>query len=108
MTRLPNHWSTYSLPENATAHTVPSVATNVPHMLNPRPPLPPAATTSVSALLRSSQLGRSEQSASAGSATVDKSMPVERQTNNLVTDMAVSIEVMRQHVRNRPGIPTHF
>src|SRR5689334_11698995 len=77
MTRLPSHWSTNLLPEKATAHTVPSSATNVPHILNPRPPLPPAAMTLVSAVLRACQLGNAVQSASAGPARIEKSALVD-------------------------------
>jgi hypothetical protein len=38
ITRLPGHWSPRALPVNATAHTIPSRLTTVPHMLSPKPP----------------------------------------------------------------------
>src|SRR5215467_13673052 len=88
MTRLPSHWSTYPLPEKATAHTVPSVATSVPHILNPRPPLPPAATTLVSAVLRDCQLGNAQQSASAGPARIEKSALVKNEGTHFWMDIA--------------------
>src|SRR6478609_9151775 len=61
MTRLASHWSVYSEPENATAQTVPSFATSVPHMLKPRPPLPAAFTAASSADCRAAWLGKPEQ-----------------------------------------------
>src|SRR4029077_4937187 len=61
MTRLASHWSVYWEPENATAQTVPSFATSVPHMLKPRPPLPAALTAPSSADCRAAWLGRPEQ-----------------------------------------------
>ena len=60
MMRLPSHWSVYWLPENATAQTVPSLATTVAHMLKPRPPLPEFATAACRADLSAAQLGKPE------------------------------------------------
>src|ERR1700676_2282842 len=72
MTRLPSHCEVPWLPENATAQTVPSLATSVPHMWKPRPPLAPAvgvmAPTSAERSCENS--GRAEQSAKAGTATM--------------------------------------
>src|ERR1700682_299318 len=71
MTRRPSHCECPGLPENATAQTVPSLATSVPHMLKPRPPLAPAAGVMalMSAERSCEKFGRAEQSAKAGPAT---------------------------------------
>src|SRR5215471_14430965 len=57
-------------------------------MLNPRPPLPPAATTLVSAVLRDCQLGNAEQSASAGPARIEKSALVKNEGTHFWMDIA--------------------
>jgi hypothetical protein len=61
MARLPSHWLVYAEPENATAQTVPSLATIVPHILKPRPLLPVAPTAPSSADWRVAWLGKLEQ-----------------------------------------------
>src|SRR5262249_28060344 len=57
-------------------------------MLNPRPPLPPAATTLVSAVLRDCQLGNAEQSARAGPARMEKSALVKIGSPHFWMDIA--------------------
>src|SRR6266853_2825758 len=82
MTRLPSHCEVPWLPENATAQTVPSLATSVPHMLKPRPPLRPEAGVMalMSAERSSEKPGRAEQSAKAGPATMVTRAPIEHET----------------------------
>ena len=68
ITRLPSHWSVKALPVKATAQTVPSTSTMLPHMLRSSPPLlgpPDGLTASCKALARASWPGRLPQSARA-------------------------------------------
>src|SRR6516164_666613 len=85
MTLLPSHWLPYLLPEKATAQTVPSVSTNVPHMLNPSPPFTvgPKATTFWSWSRRLCQLGNVEQSANAGPANIETTAQTETDIRHL-------------------------
>ena len=61
--RLPSHCDVKSLPENATAHTIPLLSTITPHMLKPRPPFAPVegVIELVTALLSALQPGRELQ-----------------------------------------------
>src|SRR5260370_17339661 len=71
MSGVPVNWEVRWLPDKATAPAVPSLATSVPHMWKPRPPLAPAAgvMAPTSAERSCEKSGRAEQSAKAGTAT---------------------------------------